>query len=70
MGPVLLGVAVAAAVLAAPFASRRLRSPGSARAPGTRPAPAGRPAARPPGVMTGPFAYDNGVAVEAPEEGS
>ena len=65
MAPVLLGLAVAAAVLALPFASRRLR-------PGRHPAAAGpqvtppagaeaRPEAQPRGEVTGPFGYDNGV---------
>jgi hypothetical protein len=67
MGPVLLGLAVAAVVLAFPFASRRLR-------PGRHPAPAGprvtppaaaaaRPEAQPRGEATGPFGYDNGLQV-------
>jgi len=55
MGPVVLGLAAAAVVLAVPFASRRLR-------PGRHPAAAGpRPEPQPRGEVTGPFGYDNGV---------
>lgn len=64
MWPVLLGLAVAAAVLAVPFASRRLR-PGRYPAAGPQVIrPAGteaRPEPQPRGEVTGPFGYDNGV---------
>ena len=76
MLPDLLGLAVAALVLAAPFVSRRLRRrpvAGAAAVSPARPSPAGGTAVpavtvQPSGVMTGPFAYDNGLAVEPPGE--
>lgn len=67
MGPVLLGAAVAAAVLAVPFASRRLRPGRHPAAAGTQAAPPpameARPEAQPRGEATGPFGYDNGVSI-------
>ncbi len=72
MLPDLLGLAAAAAVLAVPFVSRRLRRrrgvqvPGAAVVPAPRPSPGGTAVpvvtAQPPGVMTGPYGYDNGLA--------
>lgn len=70
MLPDLLGLAAAAAVLAVPFAFRRLRrpaaqAPGAAAVPPARRRPARRtavPAAvQPSGSPAEPFAYDNGV---------
>jgi hypothetical protein len=71
MGPVLLGLAVAAVVLALPFASRRLRAgltrqtagtaavPRPASLPGRGTVPAAEP--QPRGEVTGPYGYDNGL---------
>lgn len=69
MWPVVLGLAVAAAVLAFPFAFRR-PARNDLRA-GTRPASpvlpaageAGRPEPQPRGGVTGPFGYDDGVTI-------
>src|SRR5260370_464208 len=67
MAPVVLGLAAAAVVLAAPFASRRLRPGRHPAAAGPRPLPpagAGAPPEpRPRGEVTGPFGYDNGVII-------
>ena len=72
----LLVVAAAAVALIAPPASRRLRDSRVARpagGPSARPAPqpAGRAAVpaevQPSSVMTGPFAYDNGVLTGRPD---
>ena len=73
---VLFGFAVAALVLAIPFASRRLRRVmRPAGGPSARPAPqpAGRAAVpaieiKPSSVMTGPYAYDDGVMTGQPDE--
>ena len=70
----LLVVAVAAAGLAAPHVSRRLsrvrQAPGAAVVPPVRSQPSGGmavPAEVPPSsVMTGPFAYDDGVLTGRP----
>ncbi len=64
MWPAVAGLAAAAAVLAVPFASRRLRPGRHPAAAGPRATPAGagaRPEPRPRGEVTGPFGYDNGV---------
>jgi hypothetical protein len=68
MGPVLLGAAVAAVVLAFPFVTRRLRAGLTGQPAGTAatPRPAslpGRGAAAPATEATGPFGYDNGLTV-------
>jgi hypothetical protein len=72
MGPVLLGLAVGAVVLALPFVTRRLRAGLTRQPAGTavtpRPAPlpgrgAAAPEPQPRGGVTGPFGYDNGVTI-------
>jgi len=75
MLPDLLGLLAVLLVLAAPFASRCLRRVmRAAGGPPACPVPqtAGRAAVpavtvQPSSVMTGPFAYDNGVATETGE---
>lgn len=72
MGPVLLGVAVAAVVLAFPFVTRRLCAGLTRQPAGTAvtPRPASMPGrgvaapaaeVQPRGEATGPFGYDNGL---------
>jgi hypothetical protein len=73
MGPVLLALAVVAIVIAAPFASRRLRRgrvapPDGEAAPSRKAGPAGRaavlrPEVQPSGEEREPFAYDSGLMI-------
>ncbi len=71
MLPDLLGLAAAAAVLAIPFVSRRLRPGRATPAAGSQVTPpAGteaRPEPQPRGEVTGPFGYDNGLTAGAEE---
>ena len=72
MGPVLLGLAAVAALLALPFVTRRLRAGLTRQPAGTAATPrpaslpgrgAAAPEAQPRGEITGPFGYDSGLII-------